>query len=108
MRRTGPCPTTSAIASVSRDQSFLIRRARIILSGDVSEHMYVYIQPDFAASVPGSPDSNQFTQLRDCYCDLYFDTEKIHRLRVGQSKVPYGWENLQSSSNRIPLDRTTG
>lgn len=94
--------------SIADNQTFLIRRARIILSGDVSDYMYVYIQPDFAASVPGSPDANQFTQLRDCYCDIYFDSEKIHRLRIGQSKVPYGWENLQSSSNRVPLDRNDG
>jgi hypothetical protein len=26
-------------------------------------------------------------------------------VRVGQSKVPYGWENMQSSSNRLMLDR---
>jgi hypothetical protein len=39
---------------------------------------------------------------------LYFDKTKIYRIRVGQSKVPYGWENLQSSSNRIPLDRADG
>jgi hypothetical protein len=95
-------------SSIADNQSFFIRRARIILSGDVSDHMYVYVQPDFAASVPGSPDSNYYTQLRDCYCDIYFDSEKVQRLRIGQSKVPYGWENLQSSSNRIPLDRNDG
>jgi hypothetical protein len=95
-------------SSIGDDQSFLIRRARIILSGDVSDRLYVYIQPDFAASVPGSPDANQFGQLRDCYGDIYFDDQKIHRLRVGQSKIPYGWENMQSSSNRIPLDRSDG
>ena len=82
--------------SIGDNQSFLIRRARLILSGDVSDHMYVYIQPDFAASVPGSPDANHFTQLRDCYCDVYFDEEKVHLLRIGQSKVPscrvsFGW-----------------
>jgi hypothetical protein len=93
-------------ASVAEDQSFIIRRARIILSGDVSDYMYVYIQPDFAASIPGSPDANQFTQLRDCYGDIYLDSDKVNRLRIGQSKVPYGWENLQSSSNRIALDRS--
>jgi len=26
-------------------------------------------------------------------------------IRIGQSKVPYSFENLQSSSNRLPLDR---
>lgn len=91
--------------SVGDDQNFLIRRARVILSGDVSDHMYVYLQPDFASSVPGSTDANQFTQIRDWYADCYLDIDKVHRIRVGQSKIPYGWENLQSSSNRLVLDR---
>ncbi|MDX1945968.1 MAG: porin [Pirellulaceae bacterium] len=92
--------------SVGANQNFLIRRARVIISGDVSDHMYVYLQPDFASSVSGSAvDVNQFCQIRDWYGDLYLDTEKINRIRIGQSKVPYGWENMQSSSNRIPLDR---
>jgi hypothetical protein len=94
--------------SIGENQGFLIRRARLILSGDVSDHMYVYLQPDFASSVPGSPDANQYVQIRDWYGDLYIDKEKVHRVRIGQSKVPYGWENLQSSSNRIPLDRSDG
>ena len=92
--------------SVGDNQHFLIRRARVILSGDVSEHMYVYLQTDFASSVPNSPDAYYFAQIRDWYADLYIDEEKVYRVRVGQSKIPYGWENLQSSSNRIPLDRS--
>ena len=91
--------------SVGDNQSFIIRRARVIISGDASEHLYVYLQPDFASSVPGSPDANQFCQIRDWYGDVYLDTEKVWRIRVGQSKIPFGWENLQSSSNRLPLDR---
>jgi hypothetical protein len=67
--------------------------------------MYIYFQPDFAVTPPGSPDANHFFQIRDWYSDLYLDTDKVHRFRVGQSKVPYGWENLQSSSNRLSLDR---
>lgn len=92
-------------SSVGDNQSFLIRRARIIFYGDVNEHVYLYIQPDFAANVPNSPDANQFTQLRDAYADLYVDKDKEFRFRVGQSKVPFGWENMQSSQNRLPLDR---
>lgn len=92
--------------SIGENQSFLIRRARIIISGDVSEHMYVYLQPDFASSVPGSTDANQFAQIRDWYADLYIDTHKVYRIRVGQSKIPFGWDNMQSSSNRLPLDRS--
>jgi hypothetical protein len=91
--------------SVSDEQNFLIRRARLILSGDVSDRMFVYLQPDFASSVPNSPDATYFAQIRDFYADLYIDPCKVNRIRVGQSKVPYGWENMQSSSNRLPLDR---
>jgi hypothetical protein len=95
--------------SIGLNQNFLIRRARVIISGDVSDHLYVYLQPDFASSVSGSAaDVTYFTQIRDWYGDVYFDTEKVFRLRMGQSKVPYGWENMQSSSNRIPLDRSDG
>jgi Phosphate-selective porin O and P len=92
-------------SSIGENQSFLLRRVRLIFYGDVNEHVYVYIQPDFAVNVPGSSDANQFTQLRDAYADLYVDKDKEFRFRVGQSKVPYGWENLQSSQNRLPLDR---
>ncbi|MBX3443287.1 MAG: porin [Planctomyces sp.] len=91
--------------SVQEDQTFLIRRARVILFGDVSDHLYVYLQPDFAVTPPGSTDGIQFLQIRDWYGDIYFDDNKEYRVRVGQSKVPYGWENLQSSQNRLPLDR---
>ena len=93
-------------SSIGDNQSFLIRRARLILSGDVSEHLSLYFQPDFASSVPGSPDANQFAQIRDLYADVFLDDDKELRFRIGQSKVPYGWENLQSSSNRLPLDRS--
>ncbi|RLT08402.1 MAG: hypothetical protein DWI21_07985, partial [Planctomycetota bacterium] len=92
--------------SLADNQNFLIRRARVIISGDVHERLYVYLQPDFASSPGSSADpNNQFVQIRDWYGDFYLDDEKELRIRVGQSKVPYGWENLQSSSNRIPLDR---
>jgi len=91
--------------SVSPNQNFLIRRARLILAGDVSEHMYIYFQPDMAVTPPGSSDGTHFVQLRDWYADLYIDPSKVYRIRLGQSKVPYGWENMQSSSNRITLDR---
>lgn len=94
--------------SISDDQNFLLRRARLIVSGDVSDHMYVYLQTEFAQTPPGSPDQNHFAQIRDWYADWYLDDCKINRLRFGQSKVPYGWETLQSSSNRLPLERSDG
>ncbi len=87
-------------------ENFLIRRARVVMSGDVSDHLFLYLQPDFASTPQGSTTSTFFTQLRDVYADVYVDTTKVHRFRVGLSKIPYGWENCQSSQNRIPLDRT--
>lgn len=87
-------------------ENFLIRRARLILSGDVTEHLYVYIQPDFASNTDGAVNNTFYTQLRDLYADIYIDQDKVNRFRLGLSKVPYGWENLQSSQNRVPLDRT--
>ncbi|MGV2337461.1 MAG UNVERIFIED_CONTAM: OprO/OprP family phosphate-selective porin [Planctomycetaceae bacterium] len=104
--RDGPAnPQAVGDSSIGDRQSFLLRRVRMIIQGDVSEHVSLYFQPDFAAAVPGSPDSNQFAQIRDVYADVHLDDKKELRFRVGQSKIPYGWENLQSSSNRLPLDR---
>lgn len=88
--------------SVAPDQSFLIRRGRVILSGDVSDHLYVYVQPELNAA----PSDGDFsTQLRDLYSDIALDKEKSFRLRVGQSKVPFGFVNLQSSQNRLAMER---
>lgn len=102
---TGAAAHSVTDAAIGDNQNFLIRRARIVLSGDVHDHVYVYFQPDFAVNVPGSPDANQFCQIRDLYADLYVCPDKVHRFRVGQSKVPYGFENLQSSSHRLPMER---
>ena len=82
---------------------FFMRRMRLIFYGQVSKNIYFYIQPDFASS-PTS-DRLHFGQIRDAYIDVGFDKDNEFRLRIGQSKVPYGFENMQSSQNRIPLDR---
>lgn len=89
---------------IGADQSMGIRRARLVLSGDINDHVSLYFQPDFASTPTGSSTSN-FAQLRDAYADIYFDDKREYRLRVGQSKMPYGWENLQSSQNRLSPDR---
>jgi hypothetical protein len=89
---------------IGDNQSFGIRRARLVLSGDLNDYVSLYLQPDFASTPTGSSTSN-FGQLRDAYADIYFDKQREFRVRAGQSKVPYGWENLQSSQNRISPDR---
>lgn len=100
-------PYHPADRSVGPSGEFFIRRCRLIFSGDLSDRLYFYIQPDFAGSVTGAQEGViNFAQLRDCYGDVYLTTNKVNRVRVGLSKVPFGWDNLQSSSNRLPLDRS--
>lgn len=99
-------PSLASDRSIGADKgTFSIRRARMILSGDVSDHLFLYFQSDFANN-PADGANTFFAQLRDLYGDIYLDTDKIHRLRVGQSKIPWGFEEMQSSGNRIPLDRS--
>jgi hypothetical protein len=85
------------------DNDFFVRRIRLIFYGQVSPRVYFYIQPDFASS--SSSSSLHFGQLRDAYFDVGLDDQNEFRFRIGQSKVPYGFENMQSSQNRLPLDR---
>lgn len=98
-------------SSISDRGSFSLRRVRLILQGDVSDRVSLYLQSDFANAVnnqAGTERREGFAQLRDAYADVFLDDQKTFRLRFGQSKVPYGWENMQSSSNRLTLDRSDG
>jgi hypothetical protein len=83
---------------------FFIRRARVIIYGQLSKQVYLYFQPDFASS-PTS-DRLHFGQIRDAYFDVGLDADNEFRVRIGQSKIPFGFENMQSSQNRLPLDRS--
>jgi hypothetical protein len=75
-----------------------------VVSGDLSDRVAVYLQPDFASDASGALNVGQ---LRDAYFDLFLDRDRTLRLRVGQSKIPFGWENMQSSSNRSPSTART-
>jgi hypothetical protein len=79
-----------------------IRRGRIIISGQLTNNVYFYIQPDFGSA---TGTTQNIFQLRDAYVDLGLDKKNEFRFRIGQSKVPFGFENMQSSQNRLPLDR---
>ncbi|MCG9792210.1 porin [Flavobacterium algicola] len=95
--------TTATGDDAKSNNGFFIRRARLVFSGQILPNVYFYIQPDLASSP--TTGVNNFLQLRDAYFDLSFDTKKEFRIRIGQSKVPYGFENMQSSQNRLTLDR---
>ena len=96
-------------SGISDRGGFSLRRVRLVIQGDVSDRVSLYLQPDFATAVnnqAGGERREGFAQLRDAYADIFLDKAKTFRLRFGQSKVPYGWENMQSSSNRLTLDRS--
>lgn len=80
-----------------------MRRARVVISGDIAPFLSIYLQPDFASSID---ESLNVGQLRDWWADIFLDKSKEFRFRVGQQKVPYGWELMQSSQNRLPFDRS--
>jgi hypothetical protein len=98
---TGGLP---ADRSVDPNQSLIIRRGRFKLAGDFGR-VYLYTQWDVAASVDSGTSRNFGLQTRDIYADIALDEAKEHRVRVGVSKVPYGFVNLQSSQNRLQMER---
>jgi hypothetical protein len=99
---TGADLAVPADRSVGDDQTFFLRRGRLRLSGDVTEHLYLYAQMDMAANL----SSGEFAvQMRDLYGDVSLDKKQEYRFRIGQSKIPFGWVNMQSSQNRAPMER---
>uniref|UniRef100_UPI003B3A2B9B porin n=1 Tax=Sphingobium sp. TaxID=1912891 RepID=UPI003B3A2B9B len=76
-------------SSISDRGGFSLRRARLVLQGDVSDRVSLYLQSDFATAVnnqAGTERREGFAQLRDAYADVFIDRDKSLRLRFGQSK----------------------
>lgn len=94
------CPTCDR--SIGGDGGFLLRRARLTVSGDVSDRISFSIQPDFTTEVGGRENT---LVLRHYYADIVLDRARTLWTRIGQSTVPLGFEALQSSSRRAPFDR---
>lgn len=91
------------------NQSFFFRRARLTYQGYVNERVYAYVQMDYASIIKSKADQNEnwnFIQLRDAYFDYGFDSKNEFRIRMGLTKVPYGFDNMQSSAVRLPMDRS--
>ena len=93
--------------SIGNNGGVFIRRARVIFSGKLNDRIYYYVQPDFATNASGTEvDRQNFLQIRDFYFDVFLDKKEEFRFRIGQSKEPYGFDNLQSRSRRANLDRS--
>jgi len=86
------------------DKGISLKRARINFLGQVYKNVYFKLEVDFASSV--SNTSQNYAQVRDAYFDVAFDKDNEYWVRIGQTKIPYGFEILQSSQNRITLDRS--
>lgn len=89
--------------SIGAGNGFFIRRNRLRVAGMVHPRMFMYVQLDFASST--SSTNIHYAQVRDAYFDLGLVEDNSLRLRFGQSKTPYGFINMQSSQNRLNLDR---
>ena len=88
--------------SIGERGGFFLRRARLVLTGQVTDRVSISIQPDFSAEVGGRENG---VVLRHYYADVFIDSAKTFRARIGQSEVPSAFEALQSSSRRAPFDR---
>lgn len=98
---TNPNLRTDYDASVGKGGGFLIRRIRPTFEGNISKRVYIYIHPDLAS---GS-GANRFS-MRSAFFDVALDDKNEFRIRFGQTKVPFGFENQQSSQKRLTLDRS--
>jgi len=81
---------------------FFFRRIRWVVTGQVSDHVSIFLQPDLASNISGNTHS---VSLRDAYGDWSFDKNKEFRLRVGLQRIPCSWDNWQASRVRMAIDR---
>ena len=74
--------------NISERDSIFMRRARMIFSGDVHDHLYLYAQLDWQAGVATGYNEKDASglQTRDMYGDISLDHDKEHRIRLGISK----------------------
>ena len=100
--------TSPGDRSIVKYNEFFLRRARLIVSGQPHDRVFVYLQGEFAGFVTdtNSNNNNEGTAvLRDAYADIFLTENKEWRIRAGQSKIPFGFETMQSSQNRLAFDR---
>ncbi len=75
---------------------FLVRRARMALEAKPSATSKLYLQTDMGG---GS------ATVKDAWVERSFARDLSSRVRIGQQKVPFGFEVPQSSGSRLPLER---
>jgi hypothetical protein len=81
---------------------FFFRRIRWVVTGQVSDHVSFFIQPDLASNISGNTHA---LSMRDAWGEWNFDKDREYRLRVGLQRVPCSWDNWQASRQRMAIDR---
>jgi hypothetical protein len=89
-------------ANAGAQPGFFYRRIRWVVTGQVSEHVGVFFQPDLASNVGGN---THVLSMRDAWGEWYFDKDKEFRFRLGLQRVPVSWDNWQASRQRMAIDR---
>ena len=79
------------------------RRVRFKFEGQILPRVYFYLHTYFTKVVV---QSRYIATLQDAYLDVGLNSKNEYKIRLGQSKLPFGYEIMQSSSERIPLDRS--
>lgn len=95
------CPACDR--SIGNNNGFFLRRARLVVSGDPTDRTSMLVEVDYGTEIAGQQHT---LQLRTAYFDVFLDQGRSHRARFGQVKLPFGFETLQSSSQRLALDRS--
>lgn len=80
---------------------FLVRRARIGLAGTFYKYFDFFVEADFGQGASGR-DGN--VVLTDGFLDVHYWPE--FKLRAGQFKVPFGYEELFSDNNIDFVERS--
>ena len=81
---------------------FFFRRVRLVIAGQISDHVSMYLQPELAANIDGQVNG---VVLRDAWGQYAFDSRKEWRVRAGIQKVPCSFDSWQSSRQRVAIDR---
>ena len=90
--------------SIGDNGGFFLRRARLAISAQGERSHHDQHSAGLRDREVGGKENTLV--LRHYYADIYLDSAKTFRARVGQSEVPTGFEALQSSSRRAPFDRS--
>lgn len=83
------------------DKNLVIRRARVVIEGSLGSRASFKIEPDFSTTVSGSLN---VVQIREAFGEINLTDDKVNRVRIGATKVPFGFQELMSSSAWMTLD----